>query len=89
MQSSSKSLLTMTDHMRHEVQNDTTLAIHSRGQCSRLKSSMPFKRNSTLQNIPFSKQPFKRNPKLKMKTSLEVLDIIRLPPEPTSVGHCH
>jgi serine/threonine protein kinase len=33
--------------------------------------------------------PSKCNPKLKMKTSLEVLNIICLPQEPTSVGHCN
>ena len=32
--------------------------------------------------------PSKRNLKLKMKTSLEVLNILCLPQEPTSVGHC-
>jgi hypothetical protein len=31
-------------------------------QCSRLKSSMPFKRDLALQNIPLSKQPFKMQP---------------------------
>jgi hypothetical protein len=31
--------------------------------------------------------PSKYNPKL--KTSLEILNIFRLPQEPTSVGHCH
>ena len=33
--------------------------------------------------------PSKCNPKLKMKTSLEVLNIIYPPQEPISVGHCH
>lgn len=33
--------------------------------------------------------PSKRNSKLKIKTSLNVLDIICPPQEPTSVGHCH
>ena len=33
--------------------------------------------------------PSGHNPKLKMKTSLEVLNIICPPQEPTSVGHCH
>ena len=33
-------------------------------QCSRLKSSMPFKRNSSLQNIPLLKQPFKIDPQI-------------------------
>ena len=34
--------------------------------------------------------PSERNPKLKMKTSsLEVLNTICPPQEPTSVGHCH
>ena len=37
------------------------------------------------QNKPFQKC----NPKLKMKMSLEVLDIICASQEPTSVGHCH
>ena len=59
-------------------------------QASRLKSSMPFKRDLGLQNKPLSKQPFKTQPpKLKMKMSLEVLIIIYPPQEPTSVGHCH
>ena len=31
-------------------------------QCSRLKSSMPFKCDLALQNIPLSKQPFKTQP---------------------------
>ena len=47
------------------------------------KSWVPFK-------IYFSRNnPSRRNPKLKMKTALEVLDIICPPQEPTSVGHCH
>ena len=33
--------------------------------------------------------PSKCNPRLKMKTSLEVLNIICPPQEPTSIGHCH
>ena len=33
-------------------------------QCSSLKSSMPFKRNSALQKIPLSKQPFKTQPQI-------------------------
>ena len=33
--------------------------------------------------------PSKSNPKLKMKTSLEVLNINYPPQEATSVGHCH
>ena len=33
--------------------------------------------------------PSKRNPKLKMKTSLEVLNIICMSQEPTSIGHCN
>jgi len=33
--------------------------------------------------------PSKCNPKLKMKTSLEVLNISYMSQEPTSVGHCH
>jgi hypothetical protein len=33
--------------------------------------------------------PSKRNPKLKMKMSLEILNIICMSQEPTSVGHCH
>ena len=45
-----------------------------RCQCSRLKSSRPFKCDSALQKIPLSKQPSKRNPNLKMKTSLEILN---------------
>ena len=35
------------------------------------------------------KTPPKSNPKLKMKTSLKVLNRICPPQEPTSVGHCH
>ena len=31
---------------------------------SRLKSSMPFKRDLALQNIPLSKQPFKMQPQI-------------------------
>ena len=58
-------------------------------QCSRLRSSMPFKRDLAPQNIPLSKQPSKRNPKLKMQTSLEVLDIIYPPQKPKSSGQCH
>ena len=34
------------------------------GKCSRLKSSMPFKRDLALQNIPLSKQPFKTQPQI-------------------------
>ena len=34
-------------------------------QCSRLKSSMPFRCNLALQNIPPSKQPFKMQPQIK------------------------
>jgi hypothetical protein len=34
-------------------------------QCSRLKSSMPFKLDLALQNIPLSKQPFKMQPHIK------------------------
>ena len=33
-------------------------------QCSRLKSSMPFKCNLAFQNIPFSKQPSKMQPQI-------------------------
>ena len=44
-------------------------------QCSRLKSSMPFKCDLALRNIPSENNSTKRNPKLKMKTSLEVLNI--------------
>ena len=44
--------------------------------CSRSKSPMPFKRDLALQNIPFSKQPFKMQPRLENKTSLEVSNII-------------
>jgi len=48
-----------------------------------MKSSMPFKRDSALQNIYLSKQPFKKsNPGLKMKMSLQVLDIICPSQEP-------
>ena len=35
-----------------------------RRQCLRLKSSMPFKRNLALQNIPLPKQPFKTQPQI-------------------------
>jgi hypothetical protein len=51
--------------------------------------SLPFKHDLALQNIPLSKQPFETQPTFKMKTSLEVLNIIMPPQEPTSVGHCH
>ena len=37
----------------------------------------------------FQNNPSEHNPKLRMKTSFEVLDIIWPPQEPTSVGHCH
>ena len=53
-------------------------------ECSRLKSSMPFKHDLALQN-----NSSKRNPILKMKMSLEVLNIICPSQKPTSVGHCH
>jgi hypothetical protein len=33
--------------------------------------------------------PSKCSPELKMKTSLELLNIICMAQEPTSVGHCH
>jgi hypothetical protein len=33
--------------------------------------------------------PSKYNPELKMTTLLEVINAIRMPQEPTSVGHCH
>jgi hypothetical protein len=56
-------------------------------QCSIFKSSMPFKCDLALQNIPLSKHPSKRNPKLKMKTSLEALNIICMSQEPTKEGH--
>jgi hypothetical protein len=49
---------------------------------------MPFKCDLALQNIPLSKEPFKTHPYLKMKTSLEVLNIICPPQELESVGHC-
>ena len=35
-----------------------------KGQCLRLKSSMPFKRDLALQNIPLSKQPFTTQPQI-------------------------
>ena len=54
-------------------------------QCSRLKSSILFKCDLALQNIPLSKQ----QPQIENKTSLEVLNIICLPQVPTSVGHHH
>ena len=34
------------------------------GQCSRLKSPMPFKHDSALQNIPLSQRPFKMQPQI-------------------------
>ena len=58
-------------------------------QCSRLKSSMPFKRDLALQIYLSQNNPLKHNPKLKRKMSLEVLIIICSSQEPTSVGHCH
>ena len=59
-------------------------------QCSILKSSMPFKQDLALQNIPLSKHPSsKRNPELKMKTSCEVLNLIYPLHAPTNVAHCH
>ena len=33
-------------------------------QCSRLESSMPFKRDLALQNRPLSKHPFKTQPQI-------------------------
>jgi hypothetical protein len=33
--------------------------------------------------------PSKHSPELKMKTSLEVLNVIHMPQEPTSIRHCH
>ena len=36
-------------------------------QCSRLKSSMPFKCDLALQSIPLSKQPFKTQPQIENK----------------------
>ena len=52
---------------------------------------MPFESNLALRNILYVSQnnPSKCNPKLKMKTSLEVLDIICPSQEPASRGHCH
>ena len=51
---------------------------------------MPFKRDLALQNIlPLLEQPFKTQPQIEMKTSLEVLYIICPPQGPTSVGRCH
>ena len=45
-------------------------------------------------NAPFKihlaqNDPSKRNPELKTKTSIEVLDITCPPQEPTSTRHCH
>jgi hypothetical protein len=42
-----------------------------------------------IQNTPPSKQAFKSNPEMKMKTSLEVLNVICPPQKPTNVGHYH
>jgi hypothetical protein len=51
---------------------------------------MPSKRDLAFQNISLSKQSFKTQPQIeKMKTSLEILDTIFPPQEPTSVGHRH
>ena len=58
-------------------------------QCSRLKSSMPFKCDLALSKYTSLNNPSGHDPKLKMRTSLEVLNIICPPQEPTSVGHCH
>ena len=60
-----------------------------RDQCSRLKTSLPFKRHLTLQNLRLLKQPFKMQPQFEMNTSLEVLNLIYMSQEPTSVRHCH
>ena len=38
--------------------------LQGHGQCSRLKSSMPFKHDLALQNIPLSKQPYKTQPQI-------------------------
>src|ERR1700738_4496830 len=46
------------------MKQDVMKLILELGQCSRLKSSMPFKRDLALQNIPLSKQPFKTQPQI-------------------------
>ena len=45
---------------------DTNMGIGTY-QCSRLKSSMPFKCDLALQNMPFSKQPFKTQPLIEIE----------------------
>ena len=49
---------------------------------------MPFKRDLALQNTPVTKQPFKTQPQIEMKTSLEVFQY-NMPTTKTIVGHCH
>ena len=58
-------------------------------QCSRLKSSMPFKRIWPFQIYLSQNGLSQRNSKSKMKMSLKVLDMICLEQEPTIEGHCH
>ena len=51
-------------------------------QCSRLKSSMPFKRDLVLQNIQLSKQPFKTQPQIENE------NLTWSPQYNMSVKHC-
>ena len=50
---------TRLDNRSHGV-----ILLHYFTQCSRLQSSMPFKRDLALQNISLLKQPFKRQPRI-------------------------
>ena len=59
------------------------LLTRAKGQCSRSKTSMPFKHDLALQSIPLSKQPFKTQPQIaKQRRHLKSLDRICMPQEP-------
>ena len=73
--------------MPHEKKGISQHVTH--WQCSRLKSSMPFKCDSALQEYTSLKTTLqKRNSKLKRKMSFEVLNMICPSQEPTSKGRC-
>ena len=56
----------MSGRLKSEVCDGAPLTRPLRSLCSvpRLKSSMPFKHDLALQNIPLSKQPFKMQPQI-------------------------
>ena len=66
-------------NQRHKI--ITMNYIHG-NQCSRLKSSMPFKHNLAIQNIPLSKQPFNTQPQIKNE------DITWSPQYYLPIKHC-